>query len=150
MLRPRSAATALLAAIAAPAQAQLPDGFCHDLRRIVRSATEREVFGSVTYHETWARFTLMETCRPNRLGPVDRVLCIGRLPSTTPVTEAIVGEALRCLPGAARDNSGGPGGLAEAQARLTLNGLSIYLGQDISAPGVLSNTFYVSVILGDE
>ncbi len=135
---------------AAPAHAEGLDGFCHDLTLAVASADEREAFASVTFHENWARFRLFELCRPNRLGPVDRVHCSWQLASAAPVLDSLAAEAVRCLPGAVRDDAGAPYGLGEAQARLRLGELTIYIYQSISAPGVLADSAAVMVMLADE
>ena len=60
-----------LAVAPSPALAQLAPGFCHDLRMVVASASQRAPFERVTHHENWRRFRLFEQCRPNRYEPVN-------------------------------------------------------------------------------
>jgi hypothetical protein len=131
-----------IAALLAPAPAGAADAFCADLRLVVASAREAEPFGSVTHHENWARFALLELCRPNRYEPVDRVACSWRLSPDAPDLEALVGSALRCLPGAIRDNEP----LDPGSARLRLADLSIYLERDEG----LVDTAALVVIVGEE
>ena len=136
----------MIAALLASAPADAAEPFCADLRLVVASAREAEPFGSVTYHENWRRFALFELCRPNRYQPVDRVACSWRVPSAAPTLEALTGSALRCLPGAALDDSP----LDPGSARLRLDDLSIYLERDVSEPGALVETAALVVIIGEE
>jgi len=135
-----------IAALLASAPADAADPFCADLRLVVASAREVEPFGSVTYHENWDRFGLFELCRPNRYEPVDRVACSWRLSAEAPALESLVASALRCLPGANRDDSP----LDPGSARLRLDGLSIYLERDVSEPDGLADTAALVVIIGEE
>jgi len=141
---PQALAIAVLLA-SAPVQAGEP--FCADLRFVTASAREAEPFGSVTFHENWRRFALFELCRPNRYAPVDRVACSWRLPSAAPAVETLAAAALRCLPGAVRDDPSGPD---PASARLRLGNLSIYVEQDVSAPGMLADGAALIVIVDED
>ena len=131
----------------APAAAQLRDGLCHDLRMAIASAAQREPFGSVTDHRNWRQFRLFEQCRPNRLGPVDRVHCSWRLPSSQPIADEMATETARCLSGARRDDAGSPIPLTVNEMRFVLPEVSIYLDQSVAAPGVLGTTAALVVIL---
>jgi len=142
-------ATAVMLA-PAPAAAQLQDGLCHDMRRVIASAGERETFGSVTYHETWRHFRLFELCRPNRSGPVDRVACSWRMPSSEPIIDAMAAEAARCLPRARRDDAGAIGGARFFAARFVLGNLAIYLEQSVSAPDTLSDTAALVIVIDED
>jgi hypothetical protein len=137
-----------LLAVAAPAAAQLPPGLCHDLRMVIDSARQREPFARVTHHANWARFRLIAMCRPNRLGPVDRVQCSWRLPSAEPVGEAMAAEAARCLPRARRAGAGAVP-LAPGEVRFVLDGMGIYIDQSIAAPGMFADSAGLTVILND-
>lgn len=141
----------VLALMAAPASAiaQLAPGLCHDLRIAVASAGQREPFSRVTNHENWRRFRLFEQCRPNRVGPVDRVACSWRLASAQPIVETMAAEAARCLPRARRDDAGGPGGADFHAARFVLGDLAIYVEQDVSAPGTLADSAAVVIVIGE-
>jgi len=142
-------ALALLAA-PSPALAQLGPGLCHDLRMVIVSAGQREPFARVTFHENWDRFRLFEQCRPNRIGPVDRVACSWRLASAQPIVGALAAEAARCLPGARRDDAGGPGGPRFHAARFVLGRLVIYVEQDVAAPDTLGNSASVVIVIDEE
>jgi len=136
----------VLAALSLPtaADAQPPDPLCADLGRVVAAALEAEPFASVTTAESWSRFALFELCRPNRLGPVDRVACSWRLPSAAPVAEGLAARAAACLPRATRRDD------ADTAARFRLDGLSIQIGQEITAPGSFSDGAFVVVLIEDE
>ena len=138
-----------LLATAAPATAQLPPGLCHDLRLVLASAREREPFARVTNPVNWPRFRLIALCRPNRLGPVDRVQCSWRLPSNAPIADALADETARCLPRARRDG-GGAVPLAPGEIRFVLDGMGIYLDQSVASPGVLADSAGLAVILNDD
>lgn len=142
-------ASTLLAA-PAPALAQLAPGLCHDLRLVVASASQREPFERVTYQENWRRFRLFEQCRPNRVGPVDRIACSWRLASSQPVVDALGAEVARCLPRARRDESGGPGGTRFYSARFMLGDLAIYVEQGVSAPDTLGDTAAMVIVIGED
>ena len=142
----RTALAMALLAASAPAAAQLRDGLCHDMRLVVASARERATFGSVTDHQNWRRFRLLEQCRPNRLGPVDRVQCSWRLPSSQPIADEMATETARCLSHARRDDAGSPIPLTVNEMRFVLPDVSIYLDQSVAAPGVLGATAALVVI----
>lgn len=144
----RIAIALALLAMPAPALAQL-DGLCHDLRLVIASAREREPFASVTFHENWDRFRLIELCRPNRVGPVDRVQCSWRLPSAQPIADTLVAETERCLP-RARRRSERDVQLRPGAIRFVLDGMAIHLDQSVSAPGVLADSAGLVVILNEE
>ena len=143
MTEPMMKSALVLAALSMPAAAQPPDPLCADLGRVVAAAREAEPFASVTAAESWSRFALFELCRPNRLGPVDRVACSWRLASAAPVVEGLAARAAACLPRAMRRDD-------DAAARFRLDGLSIHIGQEISAPGSFSDGAFVVVLLDGE
>ena len=142
-------AFALLAA-PGPARAQLGPGFCDDLRMVVASARQSEPFERVTFHENWRRFRLFDMCRPNRVGPVDRVACSWRLASDERIVDLLSAETARCLPGAQRDDRGGPGGRRFHAVRFVLGTLTIYVEQSVSAPNRLADSAALVVVIGED
>ncbi len=146
----KAAIAFVLLAVPGPALAQLAPGLCHDLRMAVASAGQSEPFERVTYHENWRRFRLFELCRPNRVGPIDRVSCSWRLASSQTIVQALGTEAARCLPRARRDDSGGPGGARFFAVRFELDNLAIYLEQSVSAPDTLADSAALVIVIDED
>lgn len=118
------AMTMLLAALPAPARAT--PGFCEDLRVLIASLRQPPQAAA-------PRYALFQHCRRNVGGFIDERLCTWRPASPAPVVESLAAEAMRCLPGARRDDD--PAGAARGEARLTFELLWIIIGQDGPASG---------------
>jgi hypothetical protein len=123
------AMTMLLAALPAPAQATR--GFCEDLRLLIASVRHQR--GAAA-----PRYALFRDCRRTVGGFIDESLCTWRPASFAPAVESLAAEAIRCLPGARRDDD--PARARRGEARLAFELLWIVIGQEGPAPGAPGGT----------
>lgn len=100
----RSATIVLAAAWSSSCTAAPPPSpdLCPDLRLLLRAMPQRET--AFTAGRPAPNSALFERCSWHAVDFTDEVTCNWRLPSSAPAVERLAAEALRCLPGARRED----------------------------------------------